>query len=87
MHPLNWQKSSYSGQASNCLEIAATWQKSSYSSEGNNCIELAPGAHPAPHVHLRESDEPGTALVTSPARLRALLRAAKVGGLDAVSHP
>ncbi|ARZ68570.1 hypothetical protein SMD11_2923 [Streptomyces albireticuli] len=37
----HWQKSSYSGDSSNCLNIAATWQKSGYCSEGDACLSVA----------------------------------------------
>ncbi|MEO3754286.1 DUF397 domain-containing protein [Streptomyces sp. B6B3] len=51
------------------------WQKSSFSSAdvNQNCVEIA-RAPQGGHVWLRESDEPGTVLTTSPARLAALLR-------------
>lgn len=47
------------------------WQKSSYSLDNNNCLEIAADIDGI--VHLRESDEPGTVLTTTQARLRALL--------------
>jgi hypothetical protein len=85
--PLRWQKSSFSDGTSggDCLELAATWQKSSFSdgNPGGDCLELAatghPHAHPEgiPHIHLRESDRPGTVLTTHPAALRALLAGLK----------
>lgn len=54
-----------------------TWQKSSHCSEGNNCLELAaPGDGTA---LLRESDEPGAVLATTPDRLRGLLALARCG--------
>ncbi|WP_055557385.1 DUF397 domain-containing protein [Streptomyces sp. NBRC 110028] len=58
------------------------WQKSSYSTQGdgNSCVELAalgPGA-----IALRESDEPGTVMTTTPAKLRPLLDAIKAGEFD-----
>ncbi|MFE7121589.1 DUF397 domain-containing protein [Streptomyces sp. NPDC057654] len=59
------------------------WQKSSYSAdaEGNNCVELARAAGA---VLLRESDDPGVIVATSPARLGALVRGVKTGVFD---HP
>ncbi|MFB7900320.1 DUF397 domain-containing protein [Streptomyces xiamenensis] len=56
-----------------------TWQKSSYSSgdPSSDCLEVARG--PANGLHFRESDDPGTVLVTTPARWAALLRAAGSG--------
>ncbi|MGH3311571.1 MAG: DUF397 domain-containing protein [Streptomyces sp.] len=55
------------------------WQKSSYSGgEGANCVEVA---GTAPTVQLRESDDPGTVITTTPARLAALIGAVKDGAL------
>lgn len=55
------------------------WQKSSYSSGNPNqdCLEAA--RSPAGRLYLRESDDPDTVLVTTPARWAALLRAAGSG--------
>ncbi|MFD5976895.1 DUF397 domain-containing protein [Streptomyces bacillaris] len=57
------------------------WRKSSKSSnaEGNNCLELA--EHNG-EILLRESDDPGVVIRTTPARLRALLDGAKAGEFD-----
>lgn len=41
---LNFRKSSYSGHAQNCVEVAqipATFRKSSYSSDRVECVEVA----------------------------------------------
>ncbi|WP_432053087.1 DUF397 domain-containing protein [Streptomyces xiamenensis] len=48
-----------------------TWQRSSYSSgdPSSDCIEVAHG--PSGSRYLRESDDPGTVLVTTPARWAA----------------
>lgn len=51
-----WQKSTRSGDASNCLNIAAV---------GDGTLRL------------RESDDPDTVLVVTPASLRALLAAVR----------
>ncbi|MEV1065860.1 DUF397 domain-containing protein [Streptomyces sp. NPDC050263] len=51
------------------------WQKSSYSGDGSNCVNIAAG--PTGTLHLRESDEPGVILTTTPARLHALIRGLK----------
>nr|WP_063736883.1 DUF397 domain-containing protein [Streptomyces sp. RTd22] len=58
------------------------WQKSSYSSagDGNSCIELASIGPDA--IALRESDDPGTVMTTTPAKLRPLLHAIKAGEFD-----
>ncbi|MBT2398124.1 DUF397 domain-containing protein [Streptomyces sp. ISL-100] len=56
-----------------------TWQKSSFSEAGaDTCIEVA-AAPPTHTPHLRESDDPGIVLTTTPAALRALLRGIKAG--------
>ncbi|MCK1795741.1 DUF397 domain-containing protein [Streptomyces sp. XM4193] len=56
------------------------WQKSTYSSEGNNCVELG-RSHASDVVQVRESEEPGTVLHSSPARIADLLAAVKCGRL------
>jgi hypothetical protein len=55
------------------------WQKSSFSAHASNCVNI--GAASTGTVLLRESDEPGTVLTTTPAALRALLGAIKRGPL------
>ncbi|MFJ7190469.1 DUF397 domain-containing protein [Streptomyces bacillaris] len=57
------------------------WRKSSKSSnaEGNACLELAEYGG---EILLRESDDPGVVIRTTPARLRALLDGAKAGEFD-----
>ena len=56
------------------------WRKSSYSTDvGANCVELATAAD---GIRIRESDEPDAVIHTSPAALRAFIRAAKAGCLD-----
>ncbi|WP_324618138.1 DUF397 domain-containing protein [Streptomyces sp. RTd22] len=49
------------------------------SGEANACVELA--TSPA-GVHLRESDDPGELLTTTPGPLGAFIRAAKAGNFD-----
>jgi hypothetical protein len=71
----DWQKSSYSGQAGNCLELR--WQKSSYSADAANCLNIAATPGPTTRLHLRESDDPATKLTTTPARFAALLSSLK----------
>lgn len=40
---MTWRKSSFSTNASNCVEVA--WRKSSFSGNVSNCVEVAfPGA-------------------------------------------
>ncbi|WP_262700144.1 MULTISPECIES: DUF397 domain-containing protein [Streptomyces] len=58
------------------------WQKSSYSAdaEGNACVELAHALNAA--VLLRESDDPGVMITTTPAALRGLVARIKTGGFD-----
>ncbi|MFE9686115.1 DUF397 domain-containing protein [Streptomyces sp. NPDC002701] len=52
-----------------------TWQKSSYSAEAANCVHVA--ATPTGQVHLRESDDPETVLMTTRPRLHDLIRSLK----------
>jgi len=60
---------------------ALQWRKSSFSSgDAANCVELA--ADPTGTPHFRESDDPEVVISTTPAALRAFLRAAKAGGFD-----
>ncbi|MEV6674849.1 DUF397 domain-containing protein [Streptomyces sp. NPDC051162] len=56
-----------------------TWQKSSYSHEGANCLNVAV-ADDSTRL-LRESDDPGSMLAPTPARLGALISALKAGHL------
>jgi len=63
------------------VPASLTWQKSSFSGggEANACVELA--TSPA-GIHLRESDDPGELLTTTPGPLGAFIRAAKAGEFD-----
>ena len=57
-----WRKSSYSGNAGNCVEVAVSWRKSSYSNDtGGECVEVAetPSAvlvRDISHLHLDRRD-------------------------------
>ncbi|NUP40431.1 MAG: DUF397 domain-containing protein [Streptomyces sp.] len=53
------------------------WQKSTYSNESGDCVELAVTAGGA--VLIRESDEPGVVLSTTPSALGRFLQAIKRG--------
>lgn len=55
------------------------WQKSSFSSEGSACLEMMTITldRGSREIRLRESDDPGVVLTTSPARLTALLTLAR----------
>ncbi|MGY0060437.1 DUF397 domain-containing protein [Streptomyces sp. LZ34] len=55
------------------------WRKSSFSTSGANCVELAAVND---GIRMRESDEPGTVIRTTPATLRSFIRAVKTGQLD-----
>ncbi|QLH23927.1 DUF397 domain-containing protein [Streptomyces sp. Rer75] len=63
------------------MSTVLRWQKSTFSGpdDGNACVELA--TSPA-GVHLRESDDPGELLTTTPGPLGAFIRAAKAGEFD-----
>jgi hypothetical protein len=56
------------------------WQKSSYSADtsGNECVEVAAAGG---KIRLRESDDPGVVVTTTPGSLGALIRAVKAGEL------
>ncbi|MDB1087246.1 DUF397 domain-containing protein [Streptomyces sp. ACA25] len=54
------------------------WQQSSYCGEGNACLQAAATAAEG-GVRLRESAEPEVVLLSTSARLRALLAAVKDG--------
>lgn len=68
------------------MDQAIRWQKSSFSGggDGDTCIELAATE---PHIHLRESDDPATELITSPAPLAQLLRVVKARGTFGEAAP
>ncbi|MEU9188523.1 DUF397 domain-containing protein [Streptomyces sp. NPDC048484] len=59
------------------LEIQ--WHKSSYSEQSGNCLELAVVDG---QVLLRESDDPGVVVSTTPAKLAAFLAGARAGEFD-----
>ncbi|MFF2924531.1 DUF397 domain-containing protein [Streptomyces celluloflavus] len=61
----DWHKSSYSNDSGGqCIEVAYDWSKSSYSSaSGGECIEVALPA-PGAAVHIRDSKNPGGAILT-----------------------
>ncbi|NJQ01013.1 DUF397 domain-containing protein [Streptomyces zingiberis] len=59
------------------------WQKSTFSSgEAANCVEVASDREGIPL--LRESDDPGTVLSTTPASFRGLLAGIKAGEFDGI---
>ncbi|MEU8873457.1 DUF397 domain-containing protein [Streptomyces javensis] len=61
--------------------VVESWRKSSFSTgDAPNCVELA--ADSVGTSHLREGDDPEVVISTTPAALRAFLRAAKVGKFD-----
>lgn len=60
---LAWRTSSYSGNGSSCVEVAA-WRTSSYSGNGSSCVEVAPIDH---KIAVRDSkDRSGPVLAFSP---------------------
>jgi hypothetical protein len=60
-----------------------SWQKSSYSGTGGNCVNVA--AADDGTIKLRESDDPGTIVTTTPEKLGALIRGVKAGEFDHLS--
>lgn len=74
--PLIWHKSSYSGNAGNCVEVAHPptgfiWRKSSYSGNGGDCVEVA---QPSTGILVRDSKSPnGSTLVFATPQWRAFL--------------
>jgi Domain of unknown function (DUF397) len=66
--PLRWQKSSFSSNGTNCVEIA--WRKSSFSSNGTSCVEVASHL-----VAVRDSKNPDGPVLS--VDLRGLLRMIK----------
>jgi hypothetical protein len=56
------------------------WQKSSYSSTGNACIEIA--TDDGGVIRMRESDEPGRTITTTPVKLAAFIAGVKAGEFD-----
>ncbi|MFC0600097.1 DUF397 domain-containing protein [Streptomyces palmae] len=59
------------------------WRKSTFSSTEGDCLELAPTG---PHIALRESDDPAVVLTTTPRVIGALIRAARAGAYDHLTH-
>ncbi|UNO39867.1 DUF397 domain-containing protein [Streptomyces sp. MST-110588] len=60
---------------------AIRWQKSSYSGgdTGQNCVELSKDGDV---VKLRESDDPGSTITTTHAKMTAFIRSLKNGEFD-----
>ncbi|MEW2388680.1 DUF397 domain-containing protein [Streptomyces venezuelae] len=60
------------------MSTPTKWQKSSFSGsgDGNACVELAATG---PHIHLRESEDPATELISAPETFAGLLRALRAG--------
>lgn len=58
---LTWRKSSYSGNQTNCVEIA--WHKSSHSANQTNCVEVA---HVVDAVAVRDSKNTSGPLLSFP---------------------
>ncbi|MEU5640173.1 DUF397 domain-containing protein [Streptomyces milbemycinicus] len=83
----DWQKSSFSAEAANCVYVARApidRQKSSHSAQGSNCLSIAA---PTPDViKIRESDAPDIILTATPATLGVFIRAAKAGRFDRLTN-
>ncbi|WP_020573481.1 DUF397 domain-containing protein [Actinopolymorpha alba] len=52
---LKWRTSSYSGNGSSCVEVAA-WRTSSHSGNGSSCVEVADLGH---RIAVRDSKDRG----------------------------
>lgn len=62
------------------MSTSITWQKSSFSgANGENCIEIA---QQEGHIVMRESDDPGLVITTTPAKLAAFIQGVKAGEFD-----
>lgn len=61
--------------------VHVQWRKSSYSTDadGTNCLELAVDGG---DILLRESEEPGVIVRTTPEKLRAFVAGVKAGEFD-----
>lgn len=55
------------------------WRKSTYSEPSGNCLEVTAADG---RILLRESDDPGVVVTTTPAKLAAFLAGAKAGEFD-----
>lgn len=62
------------------MSASISWQKASFSGgNGENCIEVG---RQDDSIVLRESDDPGSVITTSPAKLAAFIRGVKAGEFD-----
>ncbi|MEU6865091.1 DUF397 domain-containing protein [Streptomyces sp. NPDC046876] len=62
------------------MSAPISWQKSSFSGgNGENCIEVG---REAGSIVMRESDDPGLVITTSPAKLAAFIQGVKAGEFD-----
>ncbi|MFE1787614.1 DUF397 domain-containing protein [Streptomyces sp. NPDC059525] len=62
------------------MSTSTTWQKSSFSGgNGENCIEVA---QQEGFIVMRESDDPGLIITTTPAKLAAFIQGVKAGEFD-----
>ena len=73
-----WQKSSYSTDQANCVEVTA-WHKSSYSSSQANCVEVATSTACTVGVRDTKDREGGHLTVTAPAWTAFLSSAGSAG--------
>ncbi|MET8539644.1 DUF397 domain-containing protein [Kitasatospora sp. NPDC004799] len=56
------------------------WQKSSFSGDAANCIYVSVVADTV--IRIRESDDPGVVITTTPGTFDALLHGVKAGEFD-----
>ncbi len=59
---MKWRKSSYSGNAGSCVEVAS-WRRSSHSNSKGNCIEVG-RVKPGWTIGVRDSKNPGGPVLT-----------------------
>ncbi|MDA8369100.1 MAG: DUF397 domain-containing protein [Nocardiopsaceae bacterium] len=77
--PMNWHKSSYSGNGPSCVEVAE-WYKSSYSgNQGGDCVEVADTPR---LVHVRDTQNRRAGHLSFPASSwHAFISSLKSGAL------
>jgi Domain of unknown function (DUF397) len=80
---LAWRTSSYSGNGSSCVEVAA-WRTSSYCGNGSSCVEVAGVSTTLGHqIAVRDSkDRTGPVLSFSPVAWNAFVTGVRAGEFE-----